>query len=43
VRDGEPVKGDPRVSPPPPLEWLSDVHGWQLVQLAAKNKHSGSR
>jgi glyoxylase-like metal-dependent hydrolase (beta-lactamase superfamily II) len=34
VRDGVPVANDPRVSPPPPLDWLADVHEWQLEQLA---------
>jgi glyoxylase-like metal-dependent hydrolase (beta-lactamase superfamily II) len=40
VRDGIAVKNDPRVSPPPPLDWLADVHDWQLGRLADKRDRS---
>jgi glyoxylase-like metal-dependent hydrolase (beta-lactamase superfamily II) len=40
VRDGMAVKNDPRVSPPPPLDWLADVHDWQLGQLADRRERS---
>ena len=35
LRDGSDA-GDPRVGPGAPLEWLADVHNWQLQQIAAK-------
>ncbi|MFJ5958813.1 MBL fold metallo-hydrolase [Paenarthrobacter sp. NPDC092416] len=37
LRDGlDP--GDPRVGPSAPLDWLVDVHGWQLQRLAQREK-----
>lgn len=30
------VPDDPRVGPSAPLEWLADVHGWQLRRLASR-------
>ena len=35
LRDGG-VPADPRVGPSAPLEWLPDVHNWQLQRLAQK-------
>ncbi|BCW68478.1 hypothetical protein NicSoilB4_32410 [Arthrobacter sp. NicSoilB4] len=35
LRDGG-VPDDPRVGPSAPLEWLPDVHRWQLRRLAEK-------
>jgi glyoxylase-like metal-dependent hydrolase (beta-lactamase superfamily II) len=35
LRDGG-VPDDPRVGPSAPLEWLPDVHAWQLQRLAEK-------
>ncbi|MET3903299.1 hypothetical protein [Paenarthrobacter sp. 4246] len=29
---------DPRVGPSAPLEWLADVHGWQVQRLAEKRR-----
>ena len=29
---------DPRVGPSAPLEWLADVHGWQVHRLAEKRR-----
>ncbi|MCD2441609.1 MBL fold metallo-hydrolase [Agromyces sp. SYSU K20354] len=37
LRDGG-VPDDPRVGPSAPLEWLADVHEWQLRQLAQKKR-----
>ncbi|MET0780425.1 MAG: MBL fold metallo-hydrolase [Microbacterium sp.] len=38
VRDGD-VIDDPRVGPSAPLEWLPDVHRWQLERLARREQH----
>ena len=35
LRDGG-VPDDPRVGPSAPLDWLPDVHRWQLQQLARR-------
>lgn len=35
LRDGR-VPDDPRVGPSAPLEWLPDVHNWQLQRLAQR-------
>jgi len=35
VRDGAALD-DPRIGPAAPLDWLADVHGWQLQRLAEK-------
>jgi glyoxylase-like metal-dependent hydrolase (beta-lactamase superfamily II) len=43
IRDAVPVPDDPRVSPPPPLDWLSDVHEWQLGQLTEKKQSSEAK
>jgi glyoxylase-like metal-dependent hydrolase (beta-lactamase superfamily II) len=37
VRDGG-VPDDPRVGPSAPLEWLPDVHEWQLQRLAQRRE-----
>ncbi|SEJ47555.1 Glyoxylase, beta-lactamase superfamily II [Arthrobacter sp. yr096] len=37
LRDGR-AADDPRVSPGAPLEWLADVHQWQVQQLAEKGR-----
>jgi glyoxylase-like metal-dependent hydrolase (beta-lactamase superfamily II) len=37
LRDGR-VSGDPRVGPSATLDWLPDVHEWQLQQLAEKKR-----
>ncbi|MCD4851480.1 MBL fold metallo-hydrolase [Arthrobacter sp. AK01] len=37
LRDGR-EPDDPRIGPSAPLEWLADVHGWQMQQLAAKRQ-----
>ena len=41
LRDGG-VPDDPRVGPSAPLDWLPDVHRWQLQRLAQKPKHDGT-
>ena len=41
LRDGE-VPDDPRVGPSAPLDWLADVHEWQLQQLAEKRGGGGT-
>ncbi|MEC5183928.1 glyoxylase-like metal-dependent hydrolase (beta-lactamase superfamily II) [Cryobacterium sp. MP_3.1] len=41
LRDGG-VPDDPRVGPAAPLEWLPDVHNWQLQQLAQHRAHDGT-
>ena len=33
------VPDDPRVGPSAPLEWLPDVHRWQLQRLAQREQH----
>jgi glyoxylase-like metal-dependent hydrolase (beta-lactamase superfamily II) len=38
LRDGG-VPDDPRVGPAAPLDWLPDVHRWQLQRLAQREKH----
>ncbi|MET4137535.1 MBL fold metallo-hydrolase [Pseudarthrobacter sp. PvP090] len=38
LRDGG-VPDDPRVGPAAPLEWLPDVHRWQLQRLAEREKN----
>ena len=38
LRDGA-VPDDPRVGPSAPLEWLPEVHNWQLQQLAERAQH----
>jgi hypothetical protein len=38
LRDGG-VPDDPRVGPSAPLDWLADVHEWQLQSLAEKREH----
>lgn len=35
LRDGTPPS-DPRIGPAAPLQWLPDVHAWQLARLAEK-------
>ena len=37
LRDGAAVD-DPRVGPAAPLDWLADVHGWQLQRLADRRR-----
>lgn len=37
LRDGE-VPDDPRVGPSAPLDWLPDVHRWQLERLAQREQ-----
>jgi len=37
LRDGR-DPDDPRVGPSAPLEWLPDVHGWQLQRLAQRTQ-----
>ncbi|MCQ6271098.1 hypothetical protein M8J71_11460 [Pseudarthrobacter sp. R1] len=37
LRDGG-VPDDPRVGPSAPLDWLPDVHHWQLQRLAQKGE-----
>ena len=37
VRDGGDLT-DPRIGPAAPLDWLADVHGWQLQRLAARQR-----
>jgi glyoxylase-like metal-dependent hydrolase (beta-lactamase superfamily II) len=39
LHDGVPP-GDPRVGPSAPLEWLADVHEWQLQQLASRKQET---
>jgi glyoxylase-like metal-dependent hydrolase (beta-lactamase superfamily II) len=39
LRDGR-VPDDPRVGPSAPLEWLSDVHRWQLHRLAERQQNA---
>jgi glyoxylase-like metal-dependent hydrolase (beta-lactamase superfamily II) len=38
LRDGG-VPDDPRVGPSAPLEWLPDVHHWQLRRLARRGQN----
>ena len=38
LQDGG-VPDDPRVGPSAPLEWLPEVHKWQLQQLAQRAEH----
>ncbi|BAS09324.1 conserved hypothetical protein [Arthrobacter sp. Hiyo4] len=38
LRDGR-VTDDPRVGPTAPLEWLADVHQWQVQRLAEKEQN----
>ncbi|WP_144672843.1 MBL fold metallo-hydrolase [Arthrobacter sp. U41] len=40
LRDGG-VPDDPRVDPSAPLEWLPDVHRWQLQRLAQRSGRDG--
>jgi hypothetical protein len=40
LRGGD-VTDDPRVGPSAVLDWLSDVHNWQLQRLAAKVASDG--
>jgi glyoxylase-like metal-dependent hydrolase (beta-lactamase superfamily II) len=37
LRDGD-VPVDPRVGPAAPLDWLADVHAWQLQRLAQRQQ-----
>ncbi|PWC04219.1 MBL fold metallo-hydrolase [Agromyces badenianii] len=39
LRDGE-VPDDPRVGPSAPLDWLPDVHRWQLERLAQREQRA---
>ena len=41
LRDGG-VLDDPRVGPSAPLEWLPDVHEWQMQRLAQKSESNGA-
>lgn len=41
LRDGG-VPDDPRVGPSAPLEWLPDVHRWQLQRLAQRSGRDGT-
>jgi len=41
LRDGG-TPDDPRVGPSAPLEWLPDVHNWQLQRLAQKAQDAAS-
>ena len=41
LRDGS-VFDDFRVGPSAPLEWLADVHQWQVQQLAPNREHDGT-
>ncbi len=36
------VPDDPRVGPSAPLDWLPDVHHWQLQRLAQKGETAGT-
>ena len=38
VRDGR-VPDDPRIGPSAPLDWLPDVHKWQLLRLAERQQN----
>ena len=38
LRDGG-VPDDPRVGPSAPLDWLPDVHEWQLQRLAQRDQN----
>jgi glyoxylase-like metal-dependent hydrolase (beta-lactamase superfamily II) len=40
LRDGR-VPDDPRVGPSAPLDWLPEVHDWQLQRLAQKSEGGG--
>jgi glyoxylase-like metal-dependent hydrolase (beta-lactamase superfamily II) len=40
LREGA-VPDDPRVGPSAPLDWLPDVHQWQMQRLAEKREHDG--
>jgi glyoxylase-like metal-dependent hydrolase (beta-lactamase superfamily II) len=40
LRDGG-VPDDPRVGPSAPLDWLPDVHNWQLQRLADREQNGG--
>ena len=42
LRDGG-VPDDPRVGPSAPLDWLADVHEWQLQSLAEKRESPDQR
>jgi len=35
LRDGRPTD-DPRIGPSAPLDWLADIHDWQVQSLAAR-------
>ncbi|WP_159708548.1 MBL fold metallo-hydrolase [Arthrobacter sp. 18067] len=37
LRDGR-EPDDPRIGPSAPLEWLAEVHGWQMQRLAARGQ-----
>ena len=39
LRDGR-VPDDPRVGPSAPLDWLPDVHRWQLQRLAQRAQNA---
>jgi glyoxylase-like metal-dependent hydrolase (beta-lactamase superfamily II) len=39
LRDGG-VPDDPRIGPSAPLDWLPDVHRWQLQRLAQREQNS---
>lgn len=41
LRDGR-VPDDPRVGPSAPLDWLPDVHRWQLQQLGQRSGRDGT-
>jgi glyoxylase-like metal-dependent hydrolase (beta-lactamase superfamily II) len=41
LRDGA-VPDDPRVGPSATLDWLPDVHRWQLQRLARENERDGT-
>jgi glyoxylase-like metal-dependent hydrolase (beta-lactamase superfamily II) len=41
LRDGG-VPNDPRIGPSAPLDWLPDVHRWQLQRLAQRNQDATS-
>ena len=36
------VPDDPRIGPSAPLDWLPDVHGWQLQRLAERSQDATS-
>lgn len=42
LRDGG-VFDDPRVGPRAPLDWLPEVHGWQVQRIAESSRRNGTQ